>query len=141
MSFFYVPLPFFLPSRLFDLLVASDTCYQDSEGKKDEEMTDVKGEKEIKEPEPSFEVKCNPARVLVAQIGYLKVDEDSRYVPVDSGKMFGITVLRDTKPNEPVVLVSAGDEVEEPSADLSSALQEVNADEEPEAPEAFTFEG
>ncbi|KAL7145177.1 hypothetical protein ABFS83_07G062900 [Erythranthe nasuta] len=51
------------------------------------------------EPEPSFEILDNPARVVPTQEKYIKFLEDSRYVPVKSAAS-GIVILKDLRKEE-----------------------------------------
>ncbi|KAL0392584.1 UNVERIFIED_CONTAM: 26S proteasome non-ATPase regulatory subunitA [Sesamum radiatum] len=55
------------------------------------------------EPEPSFEILTNPARVVPAQEKFIKFLEDTRYVPVKSAPS-GFVLLKDLRPSEPEVL-------------------------------------
>ncbi|PWA54542.1 26S proteasome regulatory complex, non-ATPase subcomplex, Rpn2/Psmd1 subunit [Artemisia annua] len=62
------------------------------------------GEKEKKaEPEPTFEILTNPARVVPAQEKYIKFLEDSRYAPVKAAAS-GFVLLKDLRPTEPEIL-------------------------------------
>jgi 26S proteasome regulatory subunit N2 len=59
-------------------------------------------------PEPTFEVKENPARITPRQVQFVRFDNESRYLPVKKqGEVFGIVMLRDTAPDQPVVLANA----------------------------------
>ncbi|KAI3971480.1 hypothetical protein MKW92_033651 [Papaver armeniacum] len=51
------------------------------------------------EPEPTFEILTNPARVVPAQEKYIKFLEDSRYSPVSLAPS-GFVLLRDLKPED-----------------------------------------
>ncbi|KAL8048419.1 hypothetical protein ABFX02_07G064400 [Erythranthe guttata] len=51
------------------------------------------------DPEPSFEILDNPARVVPTQEKYIKFLEDSRYVPVKSAAS-GIVILKDLRKEE-----------------------------------------
>jgi len=85
---------------------------------------------EAKKAEPKEEEKENPCRVVPAQEHLIKFPAGSRYVPVKPGCVSGVLVLRDTRPDEPVVLVT------------STAPTEVEAAEEeaePAPPEPFDY--
>ncbi|KAL1188769.1 26S proteasome non-ATPase regulatory subunit 1 -like protein B [Cardamine amara subsp. amara] len=55
------------------------------------------------EPEATFEILVNPARVVPSQEKYIKLMEESRYVPVKLAQS-GFVLLRDLRPHEPEVL-------------------------------------
>ncbi|KAG6394852.1 hypothetical protein SASPL_145442 [Salvia splendens] len=55
------------------------------------------------EPEPSYEILTNPARVTPAQEKFIEFLEDSRYVPVKSAPS-GFVLLKDLRPSEPEAL-------------------------------------
>jgi len=81
---------------------------KDKDEKKDEapKPEDKKEDEKKKEPEPQSEIKSNPARVALAQLQHLSFDVDTRYIPVKTGEVFGIVMLRDNRPGEPEELVS-----------------------------------
>ena len=58
-----------------------------------------------KEKEPSFFTVPNPDRVIPAQVRFLSIQEDARYVPVAQGRdnsgAIGIVILRDSTPDAP----------------------------------------
>jgi 26S proteasome regulatory subunit N2 len=62
------------------------------------EKTDKKAakddDKEKKEPEPSFEVVQNPARVLRQQLKVIQLVEGSHYVPVKDIQIGGIVMVK-----------------------------------------------
>ncbi|KAF3510756.1 hypothetical protein F2Q69_00005749 [Brassica cretica] len=60
-------------------------------------------EKKAAEPELAFEILVNPARVVPAQEKYIKLLEDSRYVPVKLAPS-GFVLLKDLREHEPEVL-------------------------------------
>lgn len=96
------------------------------------------------EPEPSFEMLTNPARVVPAQEKYIKFLEESRYVPVKSSPS-GFVLLRDLRPDEPEVLSLT----DAPSSTASSTgggstgqqapASAMAVDEEPQPPPAFEY--
>jgi len=97
---------------------------------KPEEEKKEEEKKPEPEPEPEFEIKTNPARVTAAQIKHLAFNVDDRYKPVKEGDVFGIVMLRDTKPGEPEHFVAA--------AATGSTKQEEEP--ESEAPEPFEYD-
>lgn len=96
------------------------------------------------EPEPTFEILTNPARVVPAQEKVIRFMEDSRYVPVKSASS-GFVLLKDLHPNEPEVLSLT----DAPSSTTSSAGASAAApqgaasamavDEEPQPPQPFEY--
>lgn len=97
------------------------------------------------EPEPSFEILINPARVVPAQEKFIKFLEDSRYVPVKSAPS-GFVLLRDLRPNEPEVLslTDAPSSTQSPAGGGSTTGQQGSAsamavDEEPQPPAPFEY--
>ncbi|XP_009764531.1 26S proteasome non-ATPase regulatory subunit 1 homolog A-like [Nicotiana tabacum] len=96
------------------------------------------------EPEPSFEMLTNPARVVPAQEKYIKFLEESRYVPVKSSPS-GFVLLRDLRPDEPEILSLT----DAPSSTASSTgggstgqqapASAMAVDEEPQPPPAFEY--
>eukprot|EP01114_Cavostelium_apophysatum_P007838 TRINITY_DN2003_c0_g1_i1.p1 TRINITY_DN2003_c0_g1~~TRINITY_DN2003_c0_g1_i1.p1 ORF type:complete len:963 (-),score=285.53 TRINITY_DN2003_c0_g1_i1:59-2947(-) len=106
-----------------------DTKPEEKKEEKPAEET-PKVEEKKPEPEPEFETKTNPARVTATQIKHLTFGSDDRYKPVKEGDVFGIVMLRDTKPGEPEQLVAA--------ASTSGGAKDDEP--EPEAPEPFEFD-
>lgn len=95
------------------------------------------------EPEPSFEILTNPARVVPAQEKFIKFLEDSRYVPVKSSPS-GFVLLKDLRPSEPEVLALTDSLSSTPSnAGASSGQQgpasSMAVDEEPAPPQPFEY--
>ncbi|GAB4851901.1 26S proteasome non-ATPase regulatory subunit 1 A [Ancistrocladus abbreviatus] len=96
------------------------------------------------EPEPSFEILTNPARVVPAQEKHIKFLEESRYVPVKLAPS-GFVLLKDLRPSEPEVLSLT----DAPSSNTASAAggsaqpaQQGTAaavDEEPQPPQPFEY--
>ncbi|KAI8002632.1 hypothetical protein LOK49_LG08G02442 [Camellia lanceoleosa] len=98
------------------------------------------------EPESSFEILTNPARVVPAQEKFIKFLEDSRYVPVKLAPS-GFSLLKDLRPTEPEVLSLT----DAPSSTASAAAaggsttgQQGSAsamavDEEPQPPQPFEY--
>lgn len=107
-------------------------------------QVDINSEKKT-EPEPSFEILTNPARVVRPQEKFIKFLEDSRYVPVRTAPS-GFVLLKDLRPNEPEEL----SHTDSPSTVTSNAAggsvpgQQGSAtamavDEEPAPPQPFEY--
>lgn len=117
-----------------------------SSNEKDGDSMQVDAPPEKKaEPEPSFEILINPARVVPAQEKFIKFLEDSRYVPVKSSPS-GFVLLRDLRPNEPEVLslTDAPSSTQSPAGGGSTTGQQGSAsamavDEEPQPPAPFKY--
>ncbi|KAK8571708.1 hypothetical protein V6N13_047346 [Hibiscus sabdariffa] len=96
------------------------------------------------EPEPSFEILTNPARVVPAQEKVIKFREDSRYAPVKLAPS-GFILLRDLRPNEPESLsltdapASAASPVGGSAAGQQSSSSAMVVDDEPQPPQPFEF--
>ncbi|KAK7358197.1 hypothetical protein VNO77_00122 [Canavalia gladiata] len=116
-----------------------------SSSEKDGDSMQVDSPAEKKsEPEPSFEILTNPARVVPAQEKHIKFLQDSRYVPVKLAPS-GFVLLKDLRPTEPEVLAltdtpspttsAAGGS----AAGLQSSSSAMAVDEEPTPPPAFDY--
>ncbi|KAH1251883.1 hypothetical protein AAZX31_05G226700 [Glycine max] len=96
------------------------------------------------EPEPSFEILTNPARVVPAQEKCIKFLQDSRYVPVKLAPS-GFVLLRDLHPTEPEVLALTDTPSSTSSAaggsatGLQSSSSAMAVDEEPQPPQPFEY--
>ncbi|KAL5542574.1 hypothetical protein UlMin_010284 [Ulmus minor] len=96
------------------------------------------------EPEPSFEILTNPARVVPAQEKYIKFLESSRYEPVKQAPS-GFVLLRDLRPTEPEVLSltdtpsSAASPAGGSAATQQGSASAMAVDEEPQPPQPFEF--
>jgi 26S proteasome regulatory subunit N2 len=64
---------------------------------------DNAAEKKTPEPEPTYQLLTNPARVIPSQEKFIKFLEGSRYVPVKPAPS-GFALLRDLQPTEAEVL-------------------------------------
>ncbi|WZY92603.1 hypothetical protein YC2023_064932 [Brassica napus] len=102
-------------------------------------------EKKAAEPEAAFEILVNPARVVPAQEKYIKLLEDSRYVPVKLAPS-GFVLLKDLREHEPEVLslTDAPTSAASPATGAASATQGTTAsamavDDEPQPPQAFEY--
>ncbi|KAA8548426.1 hypothetical protein F0562_000110 [Nyssa sinensis] len=115
-------------------------------GDKDGDSMQVDSPTEKKtEPEPSFEILTNPARVVPAQEKFIKFLEESRYVPVKLAPS-GFVLLKDLRPSEPEVLSltdapssnasNAGGSATTQQGSASSAMA---VDEEPQPPQPFEY--
>ncbi|KAJ0555249.1 putative armadillo-like helical, 26S proteasome regulatory subunit RPN2 [Helianthus annuus] len=100
-------------------------------------------EKEKKaEPEPTFEILTNPARVVPAQEKFIKFLEDSRYAPVKAATS-GFVLLKDLRPTEPEVLALT-DAPTSTTAGATATAQPGSAaamavDDEPQPPQPFEY--
>ena len=120
-----------------------DIDKEDDAAKKAEEE-EKKKKKEQAPPEPNFEVKQNPARVTVPQLSYVKFERDpeARYHSVREGQpRIGVTILVDTKPNEPVKLVKQAAAPGAPGgAPGAPGAGAAGGDDEPAPPKPFEFQ-
>ncbi|CAL5416678.1 unnamed protein product [Camellia sinensis] len=125
----------------------SNTGKGKSSGDKDGDSMQVDSLTEKKaEPESSFEILTNPARVVPAQEKFIKFLEDSRYAPVKLAPS-GFSLLKDLRPTEPEVLSLT----DAPSSTAAAAAaggsttgQQGSAsamavDEEPQPPQPFEY--
>ncbi|XWS22376.1 hypothetical protein CRYUN_Cryun29cG0028600 [Craigia yunnanensis] len=124
---------------------APNTGKGKSSSEKDGEAMQVDNPPEKKaEPEPSFEILTNPARVVPAQEKFIKFLEDSRYVPVKMAPS-GFVLLRDMRPNEPEVLSLTDAPASTASPAGGSAAGQQNSssamavDDEPQPPQPFEY--
>ncbi|PON63744.1 26S proteasome regulatory complex, non-ATPase subcomplex, Rpn2/Psmd1 subunit [Parasponia andersonii] len=114
-----------------------------SEKDGDSMQVDASSEKKS-EPEPTFEILTNPARVVPAQEKFIKFLEDSRYVPVKLAPS-GFVLLRDLRPTEPEVLslTDTPSSTASPAGGSAAAQQgsgsAMAVDEEPQPPQPFEF--
>lgn len=125
---------------------ASSTGKGKSSSEKEGDSMQVDNTTEKKaEPEPSFELLTNPARVVPAQEKFIKFLEESRYVPVKLAPS-GFVLLRDLHPNEPetLSLTDTPSSTASPAGGGSSTGQQGSAsamavDEEPQPPQPFEY--
>jgi 26S proteasome regulatory subunit N2 len=99
--------------------------------------------------EPTFELKSNPARVTTIQRNFITCDSQSRWQPVKQS-LFGIVLLRDTQPSQPIVLVTdqktdgptpaASSSSSQPIVNSTAMIEDVPEREEAPVPEEFDFE-
>ncbi|XP_006652792.1 26S proteasome non-ATPase regulatory subunit 1 homolog A-like [Oryza brachyantha] len=102
-------------------------------------------EKKAPEPEPTFQILTNPARVIPTQEKFIKFIEDSRYVPVKPAPS-GFILLQDMRPTEAEVLAltdapstvatSTGATTAATGQQASSAMA---VDDEPQPPQPFEY--
>ncbi|CAJ1936725.1 unnamed protein product [Sphenostylis stenocarpa] len=96
------------------------------------------------EPESSFEILTNPARVVPAQEKVIKFLQDSRYIPVKLAPS-GFVLLKDLRPTEPEVLALTDSPSSTTSAaggsatGLQSSSSAMAVDEEPQPPQPFEY--
>ncbi|BFG19674.1 hypothetical protein CerSpe_059480 [Prunus speciosa] len=112
---------------------------------KDGDSMQVDGPTEKKsEPEPSFEILTNPARVVPSQEKFIKFLEESRYVPVKLAPS-GFVLLRDLRPTEPEVLslTDTPSSTASPAGGSATGQQgsasTMAVDEEPQPPQPFEY--
>ncbi|TYJ19833.1 hypothetical protein E1A91_A09G218900v1 [Gossypium mustelinum] len=125
---------------------AANTGKGKSSSEKDGEAMQVDSPPEKKsDPEPSFEILTNPARVVPAQEKFIKFLEDSRYVPVKLAPS-GFVLLRDLCPNEPEVLslTDAPTSTASPAGGSTAAAGQqsssaIAVDDEPQPPQPFEY--
>jgi len=89
----------------------------------------VKLEEKKKEPEPTFEMLSNPARVIRPQLKVIQMPDNSRYKPVKDLSIGGIIMLKDLNTQAPEILV-------EP---VTAGGPKVEDEKEPEPPEPFEY--
>ncbi|KAG7995507.1 hypothetical protein I3843_01G113100 [Carya illinoinensis] len=116
-----------------------------SSSERDGDSMQVDGPTEKKsEPEPSYEILTNPARVVPAQQKFVKFLEESRYVPVKLAPS-GFVLLRDLHPTEPEVLSLTDTPATAASAAAGAATGQQGSasamaiDEEPQPPQPFEY--
>ncbi|KAE9613873.1 putative 26S proteasome regulatory complex, non-ATPase subcomplex, Rpn2/Psmd1 subunit [Lupinus albus] len=117
-----------------------------SASEKDDDSMQVDSPREKKsEPEPSFEILTNPARVIPAQEKFIKFLQDSRYVPVKLAPS-GFVLLKDLRPTEPEVLSISDTPSSAASAaaggsatGLQSSAAAMAVDDEPQPPQPFEY--
>ncbi|CAD5190061.1 unnamed protein product [Musa acuminata subsp. malaccensis] len=120
-----------------------------SEKDTDAMQVDSASEKKV-EPEPSYEVLTNPARVVPAQEKYIRFLEESRYVPVKLAPS-GFVLLKDLQPTEVEVLTlsdapttlpsNVGGAATATTGQQGSGSSAMAVDEEPQPPQPFEYSG
>lgn len=114
---------------------------------KDGESMQVDSAAEKKaEPEPSFEILTNPARVVPAQEKVIKFLEESRYIPVKPAPS-GFVLLKDLRPNEPEELsltdapssTAAAANAGGSTTGQQGSASAMSVDEEPAPPQPFEY--
>ncbi|CAM8903056.1 unnamed protein product [Rhodiola kirilowii] len=112
----------------------------------DSMQVDAPAEKKA-EPEATYEILTNPARVVPAQEKYIRFKDDSRYMPVKSAAS-GFVLLRDLHPSEPEVLsltdtpssaASSAPPGTTTGQQNSSASAAATANDEPQPPRPFEY--
>ncbi|KAG7991002.1 hypothetical protein I3843_02G054000 [Carya illinoinensis] len=116
-----------------------------SSTEKDGDSMQVDGPPEKKsEPESSFEILTNPARVVPAQEKFIKFLEEGRYVPVKLAPS-GFVLLRDLRPTEPEVLsltdtpATAASPAGGAATGQQGSASAMAVDEEPQPPQPFEY--
>ncbi|XP_062226670.1 26S proteasome non-ATPase regulatory subunit 1 homolog A-like isoform X2 [Phragmites australis] len=104
-------------------------------------------EKKAPEPEPTFQLLTNPARVIPAQEKFIKFIEGGRYVPVKPAPS-GFILLRDLQPTEAEVLAltDAPSTVAASTGNTAAAAGQQGSgssamvvDDEPQPPQPFEY--
>jgi 26S proteasome regulatory subunit N2 len=97
------------------------------------------------EPEPTYQILTNPARVVPSQEKHIKFLEGCRYVPVKLAPS-GFVLLRDLQPTEPEVFtltdapaVSSNHSAVAPANQTQQASSAMAVDEEPQPPQPFEY--
>ncbi|XP_077250441.1 26S proteasome non-ATPase regulatory subunit 1 homolog A-like [Tasmannia lanceolata] len=124
-----------------DALIGSSSGKGPKSTDKDGESMQVDNPSEKKvEPEPSFEILTNPARVVPAQEKFVKFLEESRYVPIKPAPS-GFVLLRDLRPTEPEVLVltDAPSSMVSPATVQQGSASAMAVEEEPQPPQSFEY--
>uniref|UniRef100_J3MRB5 26S proteasome non-ATPase regulatory subunit 1 homolog n=1 Tax=Oryza brachyantha TaxID=4533 RepID=J3MRB5_ORYBR len=105
-------------------------------------QVDGAAEKRAPEPEPTFQILTNPARVVPAQEKFIKFLEGGRYDPVKLAPS-GFVLLRDLKPTETEELVltdaPATQTTNAAAAQQVSGAAAMAVDEEPPPPQPFEY--
>ncbi|CAD6204307.1 GSCOCG00009910001-RA-CDS [Cotesia congregata] len=113
---------------------------KDKKDDKDKDPKDAKKAKddEKKEPEPSFEILQNPARILRQQLKVIQLVEGSQYAPVKDIQIGGIVMLKHIKPESEEELVEpvAGDTI---LLIVSSFGPKPDEEKEADPPEPFEY--
>jgi 26S proteasome regulatory subunit N2 len=108
---------------------------------------DNTAEKKAPEPEPTFQLLTNPARVIPAQEKFIRFIEGSRYVPVKPAPS-GFILLRDLQPTEAedLALTDAPSTVAATTGNTAAAAGQQGSgsttmavDEEPQPPQPFEY--
>ncbi|GER45796.1 26S proteasome non-ATPase regulatory subunit [Striga asiatica] len=92
------------------------------------------------EPEQTFEILTNPARVVPTQEKVIKFLEESRYIPIKSAPS-GFVLLKDLRPNEPeeLILTDAPSSTAASNAGQQGSSAAMTVDEEPAPPQPFEY--
>ncbi|KAL5221940.1 hypothetical protein ABZP36_026653 [Zizania latifolia] len=105
-------------------------------------QVDGGAEKKAPEPEPTFQILTNPARVVPAQEKFIKFLEGGRYEPVKLAPS-GFVLLRDLKPTETEELVltdaPATQAATAAAGQQGSGASAMAVDEEPQPPQPFEY--
>ncbi len=107
----------------------ADSEKNEKEKEKEKNEKEKKPEVEAKKPEPTFELLCNPARVMRSQLKVISLPEDCRYSSIKDVAIGGIIMMKDKRPTETeeiIELVAAGG-------------PKMDEEDEPEPPEPFEY--
>jgi len=117
-----------------DQMTIDDEKKEENE-KKEEEKKESEEKKKRRKKEPTSEIKQNPARITVEQLKYISFKDDERFQPIRSNKkgdLFGIVVLKDSKPELPEDIVDSSENANNNSNNI--------VEDEPSAPADFEFQ-
>eukprot|EP00730_Choanoeca_flexa_P000873 TRINITY_DN10376_c0_g2_i1.p1 TRINITY_DN10376_c0_g2~~TRINITY_DN10376_c0_g2_i1.p1 ORF type:complete len:949 (+),score=326.71 TRINITY_DN10376_c0_g2_i1:172-3018(+) len=100
------------------------------------EKDDAEEAPKPKEPEPTFELLANPARVVPAQLSVISIPDDCRYKPV--AELRGdVIVLADSTPGEDEIILDLTPHGPEGAAQQDAAAE--SGEDDLKLPEPFTF--
>ena len=104
-------------------------------------------EKKAPEPEATYQLLTNPARVIPAQEKFIKFLENSRYVPVKPAPS-GFILLRDLQPTEaedlaltdaPTTVAGSTGNTAPAAGQQGSGSSAMAVDDEPQPPQPFEY--
>lgn len=107
---------------------ASTVVKEDSKDEDKDKETVAAAKPERKEPEPTFEILQNPARILRQQLRVISVVDNQHYVPLKDVSIGGIIVMQHTAGGEEALV--------EPVAAYGPKNEDAK---EPDAPEPFEY--
>jgi 26S proteasome regulatory subunit N2 len=125
-------------------VAAASSSSKSADSKKKDNGADASSNKDgdseatADEKEPDHAILSNPARVTPTQLGVLQVEADSRWQPVVANRIRqgGIIILRDERPDEPIVLASSSPAQ---ASGKDDKQKEDKDEDEPAPPEAFEW--
>jgi len=110
-------------------------------------QVDNASEKKAPEPEATYQLLTNPARVIPAQEKFIKLLENSRYVPVKPAPS-GFILLRDLQPTEaedlaltdaPTTVAGSTGNTAPAAGQQGSGSSAMAVDDEPQPPQPFEY--